>query len=230
MSLFLRVYQHLLPNAKAWRITTAKTLRSFFEGLAGAPEDARTFLDAVYGDIFPATTRELAAWEEQFGIDANPVEATRRLNLAAEWAAGGGQSPGYIQDVLHTAGFTNVYIHEWWESGPPYVARDPRDYTTVPNLGTVQCGEAIAVCGETQAQCNAFLANEPGYFDNLDLTPRAPPLITDDADTWRFFLYFAGETFPTAAEVPATRRAEFERLLLKLCPNQQWIVTIVDYV
>ena len=143
---FLRIFQHLLPNARAWRLSKGKTIRKFFEGLAGAPEDARAFIDAVYGDVFPATTRELAAWEEQYGIAANPDEATRRLNLAAEWAAQGGQSPSYIQGVLHTAGFIDVYIHEWWESGPPYAARDPRDYTTHPTIGTVQCGEPLALC------------------------------------------------------------------------------------
>jgi hypothetical protein len=228
--LFLRTYQHLLPRAKAWRVTTAKVLRQYLEGLAGAPEDARAFIDGVFGDVFPSTTRELAAWEKQFGILPNADEATRRLNLAAEWSATGGQSPSYIQGVLHTAGFTDVYIHEWWSSGPPYVARDPRDYTTTPTLGSTRCGLARSVCARDGEVCDAFLANQPGYLVNLDLTRRAPPAITDDPDYWPHFIYFAGETFPDVAEVDADRRAEFERLILKLCPNEKWIVTLVDYV
>ena len=32
---FLRVFKHLLPNARAWRITVDKKLRQFFEGLSG---------------------------------------------------------------------------------------------------------------------------------------------------------------------------------------------------
>lgn len=226
--LFFRQFQHLLPQGAAWRITVAKTLRNFFEGLSGFGADFKDFVDAVYEDVFPETTRELAEWEAQFGIEANPDESVRRLNLAAEWAAGGGQSPRYIQDVLQTAGF-DVYIHEWWSSGPPWVARDPRDYTEIPLIGTVQCGEALAQCGEPTALCNGLLANDPGYIVNDDLSQRAPPPVPDDPDAWPYFLYFGGETFPDPAVVPIARKAELRRLILKLKPAQQWVVLIVDY-
>ncbi len=225
---FFRMIQHLLPRAAAWRTTAAKTLRNFFEGLSGAPEDFRGFIDDVYGDVFPETTRELAQWEEQFGIVANPVEATRRLNLAAEWAAGGGQSPRYIQDVLQTAGF-DVYVHEWPASGPPWFPRDPRDYTDLPLIGTVQCGEVLAQCGEATALCNGLLANDPGYIVNDDLSGNAPPPVPDDPARWPYFLYVGGETFPDTATIPVERKAEFRRLVLKLKPTQQWLVLLVEY-
>lgn len=245
--LFFRIFQHLLPDAAAWRLTVTKTLRKFFEGLSGPPEDAREFVDLVFEDAFPATTRELAEWEKQFGLEANPVEATRRLNLAAEWAAGGGQSPSYIQGVLQTAGFA-LYVHEWWESGPPYVARDPRLYTRRPFIGSYQCtgydgaGDPLADQPQCtgysplglpladQPQCNRFLANDPGYLVNKDLTPRAPPPVPDDPQYWPYFLYIGAETFPNLANVDNTRRAELERLLLKICPTQHWIVLLVTYV
>src|SRR5690349_24823396 len=101
--LFFRVFQHLLPRSEAWKVTIQKTLRRFFEGLAeGTPASFRTFVDQVYEDVFPETTRELAAWEKQFGLEPNASEAARRLALAAEWAATGGQSPAYIEGVLQT--------------------------------------------------------------------------------------------------------------------------------
>ncbi len=111
---FFRQFQHLLPDALAWRITVTKTLRQFFEGLTNAPSDARDYVDLVYDDVFPATTRELTQWEKQFGIQPNLVDAVRRANIAAEWAATGGQSPSYIQGILQTAGFP-VFVHDWWE-------------------------------------------------------------------------------------------------------------------
>ncbi len=92
-----------LPDSTAWRLTIAKTLRSFFEGLAGAPADARNFVDLVFEDAFPATARDpngaLSEWEKQFGLtpSSSALEVTRRLALAAEWAATGGQSPSYLQ-------------------------------------------------------------------------------------------------------------------------------------
>ncbi len=238
--LFLRVFQHLLPDSQAWRLTIAKQLRKFFEGLAGAPTDAVQFVDGVYGDIFPSTTRELNEWERQFGLTltdmtSDPAVTAGRLALAAEWAATGGQSPSYIQGVLHTAGFDDVFVHESWSSGPPYVFRDPRDYTTQPLIGLYQCtadGEpSQPQCSDlpTQPQCNGFLANETDYLVNLDLTRRPPPRVPDDPDTWPYFVYVGGETFPDRGVVDITRRGEFERLILKLRPTHNWIVTLIDY-
>lgn len=242
--LFFRVFQHLLPDGQAWRLTITKTLRKFFEALSQPPEVARAYVDAVFEDAFPDTTRELAEWEAQFGLDPNPDDAIRRLNLAAAWASGGGQDPAYIQGVLQTAGF-DLYIHEWWEpGGPPYVARDPHLYTTRPLIGTWQCtgydaihrprsGQPQCSALGSQPQCNKFLANDPHYIVNKDLTRRPPPPIPERADRedyyWRFFFYVGGETFPDIAEVPASRREEFEKLILKLRPSQQWIVTLIRY-
>jgi hypothetical protein len=240
---FLRIFQHLLPTGQAWRTTVNKTLRRFFDGLSSAPADVVTFADNVYLDAFPATTRELAEWEAEFGLEPNPVEATRRLNLAAEWAATGGQSPGYIQGVLQTAGFP-VYVHEWWSSGPPYVARDPHAYTEDPLIGLYQCqatGNATfpqAQCTgfdidgiplDGQPQCDGFLANDPGYLVNKDLTQRPPPPIPEGEEFWPFFFYVGAATFPNKAVITADRRNEFVRLLLKLRPLHLWPVLLVEY-
>jgi hypothetical protein len=238
---FFRIFQHLLPDGRAWRLTIAKTLRSFFEGLAGGPEDAVQFVDDVYGDLNPETTRELVEWEKQFGLQPNGDEATRRLALAAEWAANGGQSPSYIQGVLHTAGYTQLFVHEWWEDGaPPYVARDPRDYTDQPLIGSWQCtgldgfgypfpSQPQCSAFPSQPQCNGWLANEVGYLVNKDLTRRAPPPVPDDPDRWPYFYYVGAETFPEIASVDEDQRSDLERLLLKISPQHLWIVTLIGY-
>lgn len=240
--LFFRLFQHLLPRSPAWSLTISKTLRKLFEGLAGVFGSARTYIDGVWGDLQPATTglSELEEFERQFGLDPSPTESARRLALAAAWSAQGGQDPAYIQGVLQTAGF-DVYVHEWWNSGPPFrtgdgYAKDPFDHTDLPLIGTYQCQEDFAEdqpqCSShpTQPQCNAFLANDPKYIVNKDLTPRPPPPIPKGKKYRPFFIYIGAETFPDRASVPATRRAEFERLLLKLRPTQHWIVLLVDYV
>lgn len=227
---FLRTFKQLLPSGAAWRLTIEKTLRSFFEGLTGAPEDARSFLDDVHDDLDPQRTRALALWERQFALLGAADETARRTALDGRWKETGGQSPRYLQDVVQAAGFP-LYIHEWWEpGGPPYVARDPRDHTDDPTIGTVQCGEPLAQCGESGALANAFLANWPGYYVNLDLTPRPPPFIPDDSDTWPFFLYWGGETFGDVVDVLADRRAELETLLLRICPAHLWLVVMVRWV
>lgn len=244
--LFFRVISHLLPRGDAWKLTITKTLRKFFLGLSEQPAETRIFIDKVYLDLFPETARSrdnvdpaeasgaLEEWEKQYGLEPNGLEAARRLALAAEWRATGGQSPSYIQGVLRTAGF-DVYVYDWWSSGPPYIARDPRDYTDQPLIGSYQCtGDGLASqpqCSDfaSQPQCNNWLANEVDYLVNLDLTRRAPPPIPDDPAKWPYFMYVGGTPFGAVATIDITRRASFERLVLKVRPTHLWVVTIVDY-
>ena len=234
---FLRQFQHLLPDAKAWRITIDKTLRRLFVGLTIAPSDARDYIDDVYADLFPDTTRELDEWERQFGLTPAALEADRRLNLAAEWSATGGQSPRYIQDVLQLAGF-DVYVYDWWDPAFPGYSTvyDPRLNTTVPTIGTVQ---ASALSSQPEASgegilgrplANDHLANNPNYLVNILLDRKPPPLITSDPDTWKKFIYISGPTFGDVVSIDESRRVEFERLCLKLCPSEFWIVTTVSYI
>ena len=488
MTRFFRQIQHLLQDAQAWRTTHGnKLLRRYLEGLAENTEDAVDFIDDVSDDIWPQTTRELEEWETQFALWGSGTEQERRDVLEAAWAATGGQSPGYLQDIVQAAGF-NVYAHDWWfdydiststfddsesiatETAAPtgctfslhgtqafiidnanqtvdqyalgtafdlstlsyvkskaledadpwgiyfrtdgermyvtgldsgYIRRydlstpydvatavywnarnvtvedtgprgvtfvpnglrmlmsgsqndniyqwdltvawdvttatmvhsedvladglpgpaeltfidngnkilvldiggndvtqyslpnawditgmtldsakllttqdtamyglyvdyfdnymftagatnssiykydivqpgtvDPNTYTNKPLFGTTQCDDDDAECGEVppdqttddSAVCNRFLALEVWYLWNDDLTQNAPPPVPDDSAAWPYFIYWGAETFPTKADVPAARRDEFERLLLKLCPTHQWIVLLVNYV
>jgi hypothetical protein len=241
VTLFFRIFQHLLPRAEAWKVTTEKTLRKFFLGLAGSLGDAREFVDDVYEDLQPTTTRELAEWEWQFNLDALGDEEDRRLSLDAEWKATGGQSPNYIQQLLWSKGFTNLYVHEWWSSGPPtFVPRDPRFYTKEPRIGEYQCdGEQstdqpqcaprLTDTGDPldQPQCSAFLVNDPGYLVNETLNRAAPPPIPDDPDKWPFFVYVCAEDFGKPGEIDMARLPELKKLLLKVRPLQHWIVLMV---
>ena len=162
MSLFLRVFQHLLPNARAWRTTIDGQLREFFEGLADTGVDIKEFFDLVFSDIDPQQTRELTAWESQFGLpDTGLTTQERRDRLEAAWAETGGQSPYYLQTALRASGF-EVYVHEWWEpgteqtvdvSGAPGTVRNPFDYIAGDTVPGTDCGESLMACGEEQAEC-----------------------------------------------------------------------------
>lgn len=173
---WLDVFKHLLPRARAWRVTPEKQLRQFFEGLTGLPTDARQFSDDIYGDLDPQTTRQLADWEDQFGLaDTGLSEQARRDRLEARWKAQGGQDPRYIQDTLQAAGF-DVYVHEWWESivGRPAggsvdgdvtpVARNPFDFLWdgISNRGYIGCGHEEAYCGG-DLMFSASRGTPPGY-------------------------------------------------------------------
>jgi hypothetical protein len=134
--MFLRIFKHLLPNARAWQLTINKRLREFFEGLTDLGNDSKTFFDEIWLDIFPETTRELDKWENQWGLSNTIVnEQDRRNRLDATWKALGGQSPRYIQDTLQASGF-DVYLHKWWVPGTEpaigvntcVIARNPADF------------------------------------------------------------------------------------------------------
>ena len=238
--MFLRIFKHLLPNAKAWRITIDKTLRRFFEGLTGTGEDVKEFYDDIYDDINPLTTRQLVEWETQFGLfPGNLTGQERRDRLDATWKATGGQSPGYLQATLQAAGF-DVYVHEWWEpiggrSGGSVdgdvvpVARNPLVYLddgtgtqtdiACDNTASMVDGAVEAVDGATGGATGYALVNNiPG--DNVIAAVPA---------NYPYYLYIGGEIFPAHATISGSRRAEFETLCLKTCPAQQWLGILVDY-
>lgn len=257
--IFLNTFKHLLPNAKAWQITIDKKLRQFFSGLASGLDDFKVLFDDVWQDIFPQTTRQLSLWENQFAlnINSNLTEQQRRDRLLATWRAVGGQSPHYIQTTLRDNGF-DVYVHEWWQQvvqqnvlatcgasnatcgnvsarcsvqfvADERITRNP--FTVISNASStpgVDCGEIFVECGEPEALCgNTFLQN--GYLlvnkiDNVNY------FIPNDVVKWKNILYIGGETFGDTAQVPLSRRNEFEALCLKICPLQQWLGMIVIYV
>ena len=187
---WLRIFKHLLPHGKPWRLTIDRTLRKFFDGLGGVGSDAKDHIDGVYLDTYPESTREVGAWEKQFGLPgAGLTEQQRRDRLAATWKALGGQDPAYIQRVLRENGF-DVYVHEWWVPGTePAVGvkqcvtpRNPllllrREFTRVTPGPYIHCGEALAQCGEAEAQCGNNL--EPvGYPLVNRILRTAPDLVT----------------------------------------------------
>jgi len=199
---FLRTFKHLLPRARAWKITEDKQLREFFEGLTGIGSDTKEFVDNIYLDLSPNTTREMTLWEQQFGLRATGLtEQERRDRIDANWKLPGGQNPQYIQDTLRANGF-DVYVHEWWDQGTePAVGvkqcvapRNPlqwirRKYTGVVLL--IECGELAAQCGEPAAQAGNSL--EPlGY-----------PLVNKIFETMPDEINLCGEPLAAAGEPSA---------------------------
>jgi hypothetical protein len=183
---FLRLFQHLLPDGRAWRTTINKRLRQFFQGLTVIPEGVKGSADSVWADISPDTTEKLAEWERQFGLPGNVVdEASRRDRLSATWRSlVGGQSPRYIEDTLRAAGF-DVYVHEWWDPSTL-----PVPGTSSRELDQKQCGETFAECGEVGMGASALaypLVRNP--FAYLRGTSAAP-----------LFLVECGEAFAECGE------------------------------
>lgn len=230
MEIFLRIYKHLLPRARAWRITINKQLRQFFTALSDEPNSIREFFDARFFDIFPETTTAIPEFLGQFNLFDTGSEVNNRLAIAAAWRLNNYQSETDIQDTIHAAGFTNVFIHEWWEEpvvGSP-VARNAVDLVGGDDVILAACGEPLTQCGEPSALCGNFLSNADVLVNKTD-SGGGFSVPTDPA-TWPFFLYVGAETFPDKADVLESQKNEFETLLLKICPAQQWIGLRINYL
>ena len=189
---FLRIFAHLLPNARAWRITVDKSLRKFFEGLAPLGVDIKLYYDLILYDILPETTRELELWEQQFGLKAYGLtEPQRRDRLDRTWKTLGGQDPYYIQATLQANSF-DVYVHEWWVPGTePAVnshaaatPRNPFTYLQQDTFGIVylaECGEALAQCGEATAQAGNSLSPAGYVLVNKITEPLPRPMAAGES-------------------------------------------------
>lgn len=259
MELFLRIFQHLLPRARAWVLTIVdKYLRKFFEGLSGIGMDIKEFFDTLWLDIFPEETREIELFENQFGlIQANLTEQQRRDRLTAAWRQQGGQSPRYIEDQLRAAGF-DVYVHEWWEL-PVVGSPTPRNPFTTLISSFSQAGEPLMEAGEPEALAGNFDVNA-GFVlvnkvynlviqfvgcGNEQMNSGYPGavcgrkggsqlvqkvyIVPDNPLSWRHFIYIGAETFPDFAIVDTARRNEFETLCLKLKPAEKWLGMLITY-
>lgn len=91
---------------------------------------------------------------------------------------------------------------------------------TIPDIEPL-CGEELAACGEDLALCGNYI----GYREEV-----RPYIVPRDPEKWPYFLYIGGETFGEIAQVPPSRKDEFEALCLKICPAQQWLGILVEYV
>lgn len=158
---FFKVFQHLLPRSRAWKLSPGKTLTKLFEALAALPDNFKVYIDLIFLDIFPLTTREVDQWSTQFGYpDSLLTEDEKRSRLAAAWNSLGGQSPRYIQDTLQAAGF-DVYVHEWWvpnthtPRNPLTVLHDTSGRRNFYIICSDDYGTALGVCGYAGAVCGS---------------------------------------------------------------------------
>jgi len=80
--------------------------------------------------------------------------------------------------------------------------------------------------GSAEMMDGGLIAQDGAIVTNYALKQYVIPV---DVATHSYILYIGGVTFPDHANVPETRRNEFEALCLKICPAQQWLGMLIDY-
>jgi hypothetical protein len=225
---FFNMFKYLLPKSTAFNLTIQKNLTKFFEGLTALPDDFRTYINNIWLDIFPDTTRSPELWEDQLGIRMpSSFEAIRRQNIDTSWKLKGGQSAYYLQSILQAAGF-DVQVHE----NNPKV--DPDNFISA--FFVMTCGMTTAVCGNDAAYAgrtggyllvNGFVPDSSdqrdflmvcggngfdnvtcgqafsvcGYFEEFFIYPKTYT-VPDDSDYWDFIFFIGGN----ATRDPVTRQ------------------------
>lgn len=237
-----RLIKHLLPRSAPWAMYIDRQFTRFMDGSVQALDKFRTFVDLIWLDIFPQTSRELLSWEKQWALPPGTLtDQQRRDRLDAVWKAAGAQGPEYLEDTLTAAGFP-VFAHPWWDVTAWGVLdpKDPRDHLLPAHGGTdvdgfllgnliyatqiinpIGAGEAFAEAGEPDAVAGFF----SGYLSEIIGT-----VYVGGVERHPYYTYIGGETFPNTVDIPASRRTEFERLIRSIYPEHLWIVLRVRYI
>jgi hypothetical protein len=211
---YFNIFKYLFPKSNAFSLFIQKNLTKFIEGLTAIPDDFRTYIDNIYYDLFPNTTRALSEWDNQFGLSRPIDESIRISNLDLRWKLKGGQGRDYLQNALRSAGF-DVYVHE---NNP---AIDPAifligDFIMVAGGLNAYAGRSDAYAGKTtegELLVNGFIpvatdqrlyiANAgngtysgnndavAGYFTNFYVADKEYEVPTDPNE-WPFLFFIGG--------------------------------------
>lgn len=138
MSNIFNTFKHLFSRSQVGRLV-ASPFREYIKGFSEFPADLRDFIDEIWLDIFPSTTRELEKWEQQFNLTQSGTVDERTVNLDGRWKAQGGQGFDYLQDLIQNSGYPQVFLHQWWLGVDAF-----RTYCLGPDS---DCGADAAECG-----------------------------------------------------------------------------------
>lgn len=229
---WLKVVQFLYPRSKAFRSICDNSFRKFCKGLGYVPQDFQTYLEKIYGDRFAETTRELKAWEKQFGIvfAEQYSDDMRRKLLSSFWQINkGGQGKDYLLQILQL-------ISPDFQIVENLPVRDPRDsnavYAAVNGNKKMVNGNKYAVNGYKIGDSDfipTVLKNDSESFYELPSVP----------DYWRncFFICksvirnrYKAIMYVEKLQVEAKWKNFLEYIVLKIKPAHTTAILFVEYI
>lgn len=217
-----KVFDTLLPRSRAWNLVYDRVLRRFFHGLAILPQLVHNHIGSVLLEAFPQTTSYLNDWSFTLG-EWNELDADE---LEYDWADTGGQSPGYVEDLLHDKGFTQLYLHEWWVPGSsPLEHRNPAqffetDRVLVNDLAESEKNYLFQFGDYLQGGDSQFVGDASIYFGAYDgyfLQGKKYPT-PDVPEEYCFYYYIGAETWPDRATIWESQLRYLLRLIYRTKP------------
>lgn len=219
---WVKVFDRILPRSRAWGLILDRVLRKLFHGLSILPKTFYEHVGSVLLEAFPQTTTYLEDWSWQFGspttLDADGVDT--------EWGDPGGQTPQYIQDLLHANGFPNLFVHEWWDPGlstppaPPVsrnpIALVPSSFVLVNDLSHSE-KHFLHQFGDGESEFVGDASVQFGAYDGYFLVGKEYPT-PDILRDYPFYYYICGPTWPNFAIVIDTEFRRLLRLIYKTKP------------
>lgn len=233
---FLKVFDHLLPKSNFFSLVADRTFRKFFYALSITQQAVHDHIAGIIADYFPRLTSREKDHSTQLGSTLELPTAS----IESEWAAIGGQAPGYLQSILQNAGF-DAYVHEWWEPGTsPPVARNPittiagTNYPVLVNDITIAEPNWTWQCDDYTMQCQEWReADDYPYrcdmFDGYLLRSKIYDYPDIEAEYVKYF-YVGGATFPDPIYVSTFYYNELVRLIYKFKPTRLRCVLLVDRI
>jgi hypothetical protein len=195
----------------------------------GTELDRRQRLDAAWKaiggqsprylqDIFQAAGFDVYVHEPWF-IDGFGIKRIRNPNLYIDECA---VDPCFVPtftagNQLAIAGYFGAIAGASSEAKGYLLVNKIRE---VEILNIFSAGSSLAIAGNSNAVAAASTGVE---FSLKEYT------IPADQNEWPYIAYIGGETFPELASVPASRRKEFEALVLRYCPSQLWLGMLINY-
>lgn len=233
MQLSRRIIDALLPGGALWHPEPDEGLDQLLRGIADNKERTRVFLRGIADIRNPLKTHMLDDLEREFGQqpDAALSEDTRRQRLqAAKGARICDGSPDSVQEILRAAGF-DVYVH----ANSPAV--DPALFLaasggTQMGRSTSMFGRAASIFGGARGE---LIASTPVFYQQERVVMPTPTL----PQYWPLIFFVGGAatrngagelTAIETANVPASRRAELVRLIVKYKGMHAWAGLLVKYV
>lgn len=230
-----------------------RLVNAFLKSIERYYADLLSLLDQILADNDGFDEIDTANWERVFGLIAGSLTLDeRKINIINRQGYPNGEiersTAEFIEAELQASGF-DVYIQEnrFPDGAGGWLVDDPDLAGTLPEqLGLSQMGIA-EMNGDIPGLDFTIIANyidedlDETYFDTVfqqnelgvaelgefELSTFAP--MTRDEEL-RFTFFIGGQSYPSEATVPVSRKDEFRQLALRLKQNHNIAFAYINYL